>query len=70
MTKSDGSISKDPTEIANILNNQFASVFVDDSNVPLHPFEPRTNQVLSSLDITRDMVFNMLIKLDHNKSKV
>ena len=68
MIKPDGSISSDPTEIANILNNQFASVFVDDSNVPLPPFEPRTNQVLSSLDISCEMVFNPLIKLDQNKS--
>ena len=57
------------TDIANILNNQFQSVFnVDSSDTPLPDFPLRTEHTIGSFVISFDTVFDLLNKLDPNKS--
>ena len=56
------------TDIANILNNQFKSVFnIDSTTSNLPHFPPRSTHTTKSFDISFDSVYNLLMNLDHNK---
>ena len=55
-------------EKANILQNQFSSVFLKESgdNIPIFP--ERTKACISNMVITNEMVFDQLLSLNPNKS--
>ena len=60
-------ITTDKQKIANSLNNQFESVFVNDDFIE-PSFEKRTNEILSELVLTTSDVLDELTRLDPNKS--
>ena len=67
--KHDNDISNDKKEMASILNDQFSSVFVtetQDEALPDFPF--RTNNRLSDFKIETIDVEDLLAKLDKNKA--
>ena len=67
--KHDNDISNDKKEMASILNDQFSSVFVtetQDEALPDFPF--RTNNRLSDFKIEMIDVEDLLAKLDKNKA--
>ena len=55
-------------EKANILQNQFCSVFTKTPDGPIPILEKRTDSVLSNVRITEGMVKKKILKLNVNKS--
>ncbi len=67
---SEGTLSTDRTVIADNLNRQFASVFVDEPALEdLPAFQSRTNAVIDSVIISTSEVLKYLSKIDPNKSQ-
>jgi len=66
----DGSLSKSDEEKANVLNQFFASVFTreDLNNVPTLEDRLSSDDVLSDIDITEEMVLKILTDLNVTKS--
>lgn len=65
---SDGEITTDATRIANVLNQQFQSVFVREGDEELPNFESRTNSKLENINIYAEDVAKKLEALNENKS--
>ena len=64
-----GTVSTDPTTIANALNKQFQSVFVDDSSDHILPtFPKRTNFTLNDINFDIGTLQKILSSLKPNKS--
>ena len=55
-------------EKANILQNQFCSVFTKEPPGELPEFQPRTDQVIENITITKEDVYKQILQLDGNKS--
>ena len=63
-------IITDGKEIANALNNQFQSVFVDDSdNCELPEFKKRTSESISDISFTPEKVIEYLMNMKTDKSQ-
>jgi Reverse transcriptase (RNA-dependent DNA polymerase) len=66
----DGSVKVDRSEVAKVLNKQFASVFTkEDGNAGLPDFEAKTRKVLEDFEITEEDVWKRFVEMDPNKSQ-
>ncbi len=63
-----GRAVSDPVEIANVLNRQFQSVFVQEGDGQLPDFEQRSQSLISNANVTVYDIFMRLQKLDGTKS--
>ena len=69
LRKDDGNLTENDKEKTEVLNNFFQSVFTseDKSNIP--KFESKTNNLLSSIKVTENDIFNSLKNLNITKSQ-
>ncbi|XP_069114241.1 uncharacterized protein [Argopecten irradians] len=64
-----GTITTNNEETANVLNTFFASVFVNDGDLPLPVFIPRqVNSLLTDIFISEETVFKAIKRINPNKS--
>ena len=69
MRNTAGKLCTEPTNIANILNNQFHSVFtVEPIETPLPVFKDITSKSITNMVFEPEAVRQHLSKLDMNKS--
>ena len=61
------SIRFDDKEKADILQDQFCSVFTKEPEGTLPSFPSRTNRMLSEIDVTEELVRNMILIMNLNK---
>ena len=66
--KDKDSIKSDDAEKANIILQQFSSVFINESNGNIPRIENRTNSTILDLHVTNLMVLKQLMNLNVNKS--
>ena len=62
------SISFDDKEKANILQNQFCSVFTQEPKGILPSFPKRTNEIINKVIVTEDLVRHQILTMNLNKS--
>ena len=62
------SLKHDDHEKADILQNQFCSVFTNEPEGELPEFHQRADNIMTDIEITTEMVRNQIKKIDPNKA--